>query len=108
MLLGNDTEFLVDLTGAWTLCKLPFRYSNLLPDVQNATTHAEIANWEERLRELLPSTEIFRIDDFLVDQWNSRYDYRLLHAPRAVQAFLEWLETQDPLHWAKLPFQSKK
>jgi hypothetical protein len=42
-------------------------------------------------------------DDFLIDPWNSRFDYLLVRHPREIEKFVDWLQTQDPLHWAKLP-----
>ena len=100
---NNDTGFLVDLTGFWTLCKLPFPYSFLLQDRPDPALMKAVEEWQKRLRGLCPTCEIIRVDDFLVDQWNSRYDYLLIRDPLAIGAFIEWLRGQDRRHWSVNP-----
>ncbi|MCZ2340255.1 MAG: hypothetical protein LC104_00490 [Bacteroidales bacterium] len=102
MLPDDDMEFLVDLTGEWTLCKLPYPYSWLLNDIGKLDVLERVDTWELTLRALLPSKEIIRIDDFFFDQWNSRYDYLLVRYPQAVVEFIEWLRTQDHRYWTVL------
>ena len=102
MLIDSDIEFLVDLTGDWTLCKLPYAYSILLDDSQGNARLGKIKIWEHQIRQLVPDCEIVRMDDFYFDQWNSRYDYLLIRNPQGILAFLEWLQSQDHRHWAKL------
>jgi hypothetical protein len=103
MLPDDDMEFLVDLTGEWTLCKLPYSYSNLMGDSHSIALLARVEKWEQSLRKLLPFKEIIRVDDFLVDEWESRYDYLLVRHPQAVKEFVEWLQTQDHRYWVRLP-----
>ena len=103
ILSGCDTEFLVDLTGLWTLCKLPYPYSCLLGDSRDATIIAKIEKWEHVLQLLLPYKNIYRIDDFLIEPLNSRFDYLLVRHPREIEWFIDWMQTQDRRYWAKLP-----
>lgn len=98
-LLYDDTQFLVDLTGEWTECKLPYSYSRWLYDSENSDVSSKVRKWEQVVKALLPSRNIFRIDDFFLDPWNSRYDYLLVRSPQAVEAFLTWLKTQDNRYW---------
>ena len=102
MLINCEIEFLVDLTGDWTLCKLPCAYSALLAEQQSGEVVEIVEEWERQLRDLLPSCDIYRIDDFLFDQWNSRFDYRLIRRHQAIGAFLGWLQSQGRCHWARL------
>ena len=102
MFPDDNTEFLVDLTGPWTLCKIPCAYSALLCDSVDSSIVKQIGNWEQCLRTLLPSVVVIRVDDFLLEPWNARYDYLLIRNSEAVQQFLEWLPSQDSRYWNRL------
>jgi hypothetical protein len=103
MLVGNDTSFLVDLSGCWTLCILGYRYSVLLTGDDSTGIQTTVAEWEKALRKVIPFQTIYRVDDFLLNPWNARYDYLLTRNPEAVRQFISWLQTQNPMHWAMIP-----
>lgn len=102
ILSNDDTEFLVDLTGVWTLCSLPYPYSCLLIETKHNILREKVERWEQSLLELLPSNTIYRIDDSLFGEWDIRYDYLLVRFPKALQDFVLWLETQDRHYWTLL------
>jgi hypothetical protein len=102
MLPDDDTDFLVDLTGEWTLCTLPYPYSIFIGECTNLPMLNRIIKWEQKLRKLVPSREVWRIDEFLIEPWNVKYDYRLVRHPDAVQQLIEWLPTQDSRYWSLL------
>jgi hypothetical protein len=108
MFPNDDLEFLVDLTGEWTLCLLPHPYSTFfaasVPPADPKATEIlnRVQKWEGTLRSILPDADIIRVDDYLLDQWNSRFDYLLVRDPQAVLGFLAWLQAQDSNNWAHL------
>jgi hypothetical protein len=106
MLPNCPMMFIVDLAGFWTLCTLPRSYSGLLIEQKNDQFLSEIAQWEKCLRKIVPSQTVFRFDDLLLDQWNVEYDYQMTRNPEAINRFIAWLPTQDPLHWSKVPLAS--
>ncbi len=81
----DDMAFLVDLTGDWTLCTLPYKYTIFIGECTRLPMYARVKNWEQKLRKLLPSCDIYRIDKLLLDPWEVRYDYLLVRHPEAVQ-----------------------
>jgi hypothetical protein len=103
MLPDDDTDFLVDLTGEWTLCTLPYSYSIFIGDYTHLPVFARTKKWEQSLRKVLPSCEIIRLDDYLLEPWQVKYDYLLVRHPQAVEEFVEWLHTQDNRYWIVLP-----
>lgn len=100
MLVGNDTSFLVDLSGYWTLCTLAYPYSALLADNNPRGIQTQIFDWEMALCKAIPLNTIYRLDDILLDPWNARYDYLLTRNPKVVDSFISWLQTQDSMHWS--------
>ena len=98
LLPGNKTCFLSDLSGQWTLCKLPYSYYAW----QQGPRTSEITAWERLLRELVPSKTIIRVSDSLLDPWNAKYDYLLPRRREGVAQFVDWLESQDRQYWTKL------
>lgn len=100
---ANETEILVDLTGAWTLCMLPFAYSTLMDRNAAPATFDQIKNWEIELRSLIPDKQVLRVDDFLLEPWNSRHDHLLVRDPQAFNQLALWLQTQDERSWTAIP-----
>jgi hypothetical protein len=103
MLVGNSTSFLVDVTGIWTLCILGYPYSALLAHDEAVEIRSKIAEWELALRRIAPFQIIYRIDDFLLEQWNARSDYLMTRSPETLQNFISWLHSQDSLYWTTIP-----
>ena len=99
--LGDRNEFyFASLTGSWTICTLPYPYSLFLGDYSNDRRLALIRGWEQSVRAMCPDVRIFRVDDFLLDPWEARYNDRLHRKPDWVDEFLDWLRTEDDRYWA--------
>jgi hypothetical protein len=101
-LCENSTEFLVDLTGQWTLCKLPYTYTVFLAPDRNPPLFSRIGEWERSLRGLFPHATILRFDDYLLDPWNVESDYLLIRDPERLEKFVAWLSRQDGRYWSTL------
>ncbi len=103
MLPNDNTVFLVELSGKWTLLKLRYPpYSTLLHESQHPELVQRVRVFEHALQALTLGADIWRVDDVLLDEWNSRFDYRLVQDTKAINEFLTLLSKQDSRHWAKL------
>jgi hypothetical protein len=106
--LRNHDEFVgLDLTGAWTEIVCWRMYVALLQGAAwsgAAEIRAEIQDWEHKLRELLPTTEIYRVAGFFVGEWRAA-NREPIHDPQDMRRFLAWLPTQEESgqYWRRLP-----
>jgi hypothetical protein len=96
------TDFLVDLTGSWTLCVLGYAYSRLLSSDDVMGIQRKVADWESALRKMAPAQVIYCFDEFLLGQWNAKHGDLNIRSQEAVAEFVSWLQIQDPLHWSLL------
>lgn len=91
----------VNLSGLVTLLWIPLRFSRLLDDT--AGEIAIVRQWERCLLETTRDTDIYRIDNLLIREWEAEYGFDWITNETLANAFLVWLESQDHLHWKKLP-----
>ena len=101
-LVNHSLEFTGDLTGRWTLCTLPYNFSLLSrsPEDERVTL---VYSWEKALRRKIPESLIIRVDDFIFDPWQCKFDYLLIRNLSAIQEFVLWLLAQDDRSWRILP-----
>jgi hypothetical protein len=97
---GSTMEFLVELAGEVIIIWLPFNYSRLLnPD---SNLKAELLEWETPLTKLVPNVAVFRVDEFLLEDFDLTENYDWHWHREKIDAFLAWLTKQDPLHWQQI------
>ncbi len=97
---GTDQVISAEITGEITLLWAPWRYSLFLSESQEDINKA--IKWENELLSFIADFKIYRIDEVLLEQWESeKGDYWF----RETEAFNEietWLKVQNELHRRKL------
>jgi hypothetical protein len=106
--LQDDDRFVgIDRTGVWTEICLRIGYGALLehePWGSEEKFRREIQNWERKLRELVPTTEIYRVATSFFRRWEAANDSPI-YDHRVVRRFFDWLATQEEseLYSRRLP-----
>jgi hypothetical protein len=88
-----------ELTGLVTLIWLSTKYSVFLADSETAR---RIALWEGVAFEPFHATNIARLDELLLEQWEASAGELWFREPVWCQRFWPWLMTQDPTSWKLL------
>lgn len=52
--------------------------------------------------EMAGSRDIYRIDYFLIKDWDVEYGFDWIAERDLVDSFLAWVEKEDQLHWSRL------
>lgn len=100
----SDLGIDYNAVGQWTLCSIPVHYSLLL-NTDSPVAQSELQKvyaFEKCLLSLVGTAIVYRIDYIIIQEWDSKYDFRWINDSKLVQEFLNWLLTEDPRHWSLL------
>jgi hypothetical protein len=96
--LQNDDRFVgIDRTGVWTKICLRIGYGALLehePWGKVEKFRSEIQDWERKLRELVPTSELHRVATSFFHRWEAENDSPI-YDHRDMRRFFNWLATQE-------------
>jgi hypothetical protein len=95
----SEIEFLVELSGEITILWLPFRYSLLFNP--NSDLERILEDWEGVLRSRVGTSQVIRLDEYLLDEWEASEEDDWFRHPNKIEAFLSWLRGQERLHWRR-------
>jgi hypothetical protein len=96
-------SFTAELTGLVTIIWLTTSYTAFLADPHSAEV---VHNWEKVAFSWL-SVPVARIDEFVLNKWESLAGELWFTDPSACTRFWDWTREQDPLHWKFLENASK-
>jgi hypothetical protein len=104
-LRGSDEAFTAEFSGRWTLASLAYPYAAFLFDPVGPTAEIvrRVEDWERHLRQLLPSVEIVRIDEALLNPWMARTNELVVRDDTEVRRLIASLSTADPDYWKRIP-----
>jgi hypothetical protein len=96
-LVGIET--IIEISGEVTLVWTPWKYTNL---INNKSVESEILEWENYIRKMAEGIDIFRIDEFLLNEWSNCSGEYWFRDGQVCHKFFDWVKHQDPLHWQKI------
>ncbi|RCS43204.1 hypothetical protein DTL42_19220 [Bremerella cremea] len=97
-LIESSVDFSIELSGEITVVWLTTRYSNFISD---PVVHDFVINWENILSGLLEA-RIVRVDEFLLNQWESERGDFWFREKGAFAAFIEWVIQKPSESWSLL------
>jgi len=97
-LIESSVDFSIELSGETTVVWLMTRYSEFISD---PVIHNLITNWENDLSGLLDA-RIVRVDEYLLNQWESERGDFWFREKGAFAAFMEWVIKKPLESWRLL------
>ena len=86
-----------DISGEMTIVWFPYPYSVFLRhDMEKIE---EIKSLESNLISIIGDARTYRLDDFLLEKWESDKDEYWFRKAGAFENFESWLCSQDSRHW---------
>ena len=101
-LKSHPLEVLVGFLMGVTLVWLPEKYTRFLIDSE---VRGRVLAWERELLSLLPpAVRVARVDEFLLDEFETENWDAVIRSEDMSKELSRWLSLQDSRHWAWLAF----
>ncbi len=97
-LLESPVDFSIELSGEATIVWLTTRYSNFIAD---PIVQESVAQWERDLTGLVDA-RVVRVDEFLLNEWETNFGDRWFREKGAFSAFFEWIMRKPRESWQLL------
>lgn len=97
---NTDQTISAEITGVVTLLWAPWRFSLFFSENQEKIDEA--IKWENELLAFVSDSKVYRIDEILLEQWESEKGECWFREAETFQEIESWLGMKNKLHWQQL------